>query len=131
MKKALRISAWVLVFLLLLLLGAVVAIQSPAVQTALARKAAAKLADRIDGEVQVGHIAVRPFDAVVLEDVVITDRNPYSGGTLPRKDTLLRIGGLSARFSLKGLLHKERISVSRLKLKDGTLNLVLEPGTGS
>ena len=130
MKKALRITAWILAALLILLLALVVAVQSPAVQTALARKAVAKLSGNIDGDIHIGHIAVRPFDAVTLEDVVLTDRTPYTGGEFPRQDTLARIGSLSARFSLKGLLHKERISVSRLKLEDGELNLVLEPGRG-
>ena len=130
MKKALRITLWILAALLVLLLALVVAVQSPAVQTALARKAVDKLSGSIDGDISVGHIAIRPFDAVTLEDVVLTDRNPYTGGEFPRQDTLARIGSLSARFSLKGLLHKERISVSRLTLQDGELNLVLEPATG-
>ena len=130
MKKALRITLWILAALLILLLALVVAVQSPRVQTALARKAVSQLADSIDGDISVGHIAIRPFDAVTLEDVVVLDRNPYAGGEFAPQDTLARIGSLSARFSLKGLLHKERISVSRLKLQDGELNLVLEPGTG-
>ena len=130
MKKGLRITAWILAALVILLLALVVAVQSPAVQTALARKAVDKLSENIDGDISIGHIAVRPFDAVTLEDVVLTDRHPYDGGEFPRQDTLARIGSLSARFSLKGLLHKERISVSRLRLEDGELNLVLEPGTG-
>ena len=130
MKKALRITLWILAALVILLLALVVAIQSPAVQTALARKAVDRLSENIDGDIHLGHIAVRPFDAVTLEDVVLTDHNPYAGGEFPRQDTLARIGSLSARFSLKGLLHKERISVSRLKLQDGELNLVLEPSTG-
>ena len=130
MKKGLRITVWILAALLILLLGLVVAIQSPAVQTAIARKVVSRVSDRIDGDIRVGHIAVRPFDAITLENVVITDRNPYSGGEFTRQDTLLRIGSLSGRFSLKGLLHKERVSVSRLKLQDAEFNLVLEPGTG-
>ena len=130
MKKGLRITLWILAALLILLLGLVVAIQSPAVQTTLARKVIDRVSDRIDGDISIGHIAVRPFDAVTLEDVVITDRNPYKGGEFAPQDTLVRIGSLSGRFSLKGLLHKERISVSRLKLKDAEFNLVLEPGTG-
>ena len=130
MKKGLRITLWILAAILILLLGLVVAVQSPAVQTALARKVVERVADKIDGDIHIGHIAVRPFDAVTLEDVVITDRNPYIGGEFPRQDTLARIGSLSGRFSLKGLLHKERISVSRLKMTDAELNLVLEPGTG-
>ena len=128
MKKGLRITAWILAAILILLLALVVAVQSPAVQTALARKAVGLLADKIDGDISVGHISVRPFDAVTLEDVVVTDRAPYTDGTIPAKDTLLRVGHLSTRFSLKGLLHKERISVSRLTLEDGEFNLVMEPG---
>ena len=130
MKKVLRILAWVLAALLVLLLAAVVAIQSPRVQTALARKAVSILADKIDGDVEVGSIAIRPFDAVVLKDVVVRDRAPYTDGSFEPQDTLLYVGNLSGRFSLKGLLHKERISVSRLRLEDGTFNLVLEPGSG-
>ena len=126
MKKGLRITLWILAAILILLLGLLVAVQSPAVQTALARRAVDIVSDKIDGDISIGHIAVRPFDAVTLEDVVIIDRNPYSG-EFPARDTLARIGSLSGRFSLKGLLHKERISVSRLKLKDGELNLVIEP----
>ena len=129
-KKGFHITLWILAAILILLLGLVVAVQSPTVQTALARKVVSRVSDKIDGDISVGHIAVRPFDAVTLENVVITDRNPYVGGEFARQDTLVRIGSLSGRFSLKGLLHKERISVSRLKMKDAELNLVLEPGTG-
>ena len=128
MKKGLRITVWILAAILLLLLLLLVVIQSPAVQTALARKAVGMFGDRIDADVQIGRIAVKPFDALVLEDVVVTDRNPYSDGTSDKVDTLLSVGNLSARFSLKGLLHKERISVSRLRLENGTFNLVMEPG---
>jgi hypothetical protein len=127
-KKGFRIAVWILAAILVLLLGLVVAVQSPKVQTALARRAVSMLSDKIDGDIQVGQISVRPFDAVTLEDVVVLDRSPYSDGTFVPRDTLVRVGNLSARFSLKGLLHKERISVSRLKLEDGMFNLVIEPG---
>ena len=129
MKKGLRITFWILAALLLLLLAGLVAIQSPRVQTALAKRAVSAFADRLDGDIQVGGVSIKPFDALVLQDVVLTDRAPYSNGTFTPCDTVLRVGTLSARFSLKGLLHKERISVSRLQLKDGVFNLVIEPGT--
>ena len=128
MKRGIRITVWILAAVLILLLALVVAVQSPTVQTVLARKAIASLSDKIDGDITVGRISVRPFDAVTIQDVVVTDRTPYSDGTFPRRHTLLRVGQLSARFSLKGLLRKERISVSRLRLEDGEFNLVLEPG---
>ena len=134
MKKGLRIALWILAAILILLLGLIVAVQSPKVQTALARKVVSMFSDKFDGDISVGHIAIRPFDAITLEDVVLTDRNPYSDGVFPARDTVIRVGSLSARFSIWGLLHKERISVSRLKLKDGEFNLVQEPrpdGNGS
>ena len=127
MKKGARIALYILAAVLILLLAGLVAVQSPAVQTFLARKAVSILEERIDGDIQVGGVSVRPFDAVVLQDVVVLDRNPYSDGVFPPRDTLLSVGSLSARFSLKGLLHKERISVSRLRMEDATFNLVIEP----
>ena len=48
MKKAVKITVWILAAILILLLGLVVAVQSPRVQTALARKAATILADKIE-----------------------------------------------------------------------------------
>ena len=128
MKKGLRITLRILAAILLLLVLCFVAIQSPRVQTYLARKAIAALADKVDGDISVGGVSIRPFDALVLKDVVITDRSPYSYEGLPVQDTLLRVGNLSARFSLKGLLHKERVSVSRLLLEDADFNLVIEAG---
>ena len=131
MKKGVRITLYVLAAVLILLLAGVIAIQSPRVQTALARRAVSLLEDRIDGDVEVGSVSVRPFDAVVLENVLVRDRNPYSDGTLAPQDTLLHVGSLSARFSLKGLLRKERISISRVRLEDATFNYIMEPGTNN
>ena len=131
MKKGLRIILWILAVLLLLLLLGLIAIQSPCVQTALARKVIAAYSDKIDADIHVGSIAVKPFDAMVLQDIVVTDRYPYSDGRFAPQDTILTIGTLSAKFSLKGLLHKERISVSRLRLDGSSFNLVIEPGDGT
>ena len=128
MKRGFRITLWILAAIIILLLALVVAVQSPTVQTALARKAITMLSDKIDGDITVGRISIRPFDAITLDNVIVRDRAPYSDGNFPRQHTLLSVGHLSARFSVKGLLRKERISVSRLRLEDGEFNLVIEPG---
>ena len=128
MKRGFRITLWILAAIVILLLALVVAVQSPTVQTALARKAITMLSDKIDGDITVGRISVRPFDAVTLENVIVRDRTPYAGDNLPRQHTVLRVGHLSTRFSIRGLLRKERISVRRLRLEDGEFNLVIEPG---
>jgi len=105
-KKGFRILSWIGAAIFVLLLGIIVAIQSPAVQTELARKAIDKFADKIDGDIEVGSISIRPFDALVLKDVAVIDRNPYSDGSRAPMDTLLRVGNVSARFSLRGLFSR-------------------------
>ena len=128
MKRGFRITLWILAAIIILLLALVVAVQSPTVQTALARKAITMLSDKIDGDITVGRISIRPFDAITLDNVIVRDKTPYSDGAFPRQHTVLSVGHMSARFSIKGLLRKERISVSRLRLEDGEFNLVIEPG---
>ena len=49
MKRGFRITLWILAAIIILLLALVVAVQSPTVQTALARKAITMLSDKIDG----------------------------------------------------------------------------------
>ena len=127
MKKGLKITRWVLMAIVLVLLAGVVAIQSPKVQTALGRRAVAMLQGRLDGDIIFGEVSVRPFDAVVLKDVVILDRHPFEEEGLPRQDTLLRAGDLSARFSLKGIIRSNTLSVTRLNLEHAAFNLVIEP----
>ena len=131
MKKGLRITGLVLAGILLLLLALLVAIQSPKVQTALARRAVRALEKQMDGDIRIGSISVKPFDAISLSDVVLLDHHPYSGeGTAPF-DTLAQVSNLSARFSLKGLFHKEGIHVSRLRMSGAQFNLVIEPDAAS
>ena len=126
MKKALRISAWVLALLLLLLLGAVVAIQSPTVQTALARKVAAKVNAGIDGELTIGRVQVLPFKTLILRDVVLTDNDPLSTSFFEPRDTVARVGIATVSVSLKGLTGKKPITLDKVIVRDGKLNLVTE-----
>ena len=129
MKKVLRITGIILTILLLLILGAAVAVQSPRVQTALARKALDMLSDKADADITFGKISVKPFDAVYIEDLCVKDRNPYAApaidGYVP-VDTFAFLGSVSARFSLKGLFKKEGLHFSKVCVEDGILNLVVE-----
>ena len=124
MKKVLRIAGIILGIILLIVLCMVVAIQHPKVQGALAKKAIEKFAKNIDGTFSFDEMSVKPFDAVVLRNVVLTDNNPLPGSGA---DTLAKVGFLSAKFSAKGLLHGEAFYLERATLKDGEFNLVTEP----
>lgn len=123
MKKALRITVIVLGVLLAIILTAVIAVQHPKVQSTLARKAIDKFADKIDGTLSFDELSVKPFDAVVLKNVVLIDNAPAEGSGV---DTLARIGTLSAKFSVLGLLHGDAFYLQRAILRDGEFNLVTE-----
>ena len=123
MKKALRISGWTLSLLLLLLLAALVAVQSPRVQTALGHRILRKMKDKVDADISFQMISVRPFDAITLDDVVVVDRHPL----LPGADTLASLGSLSAKFSVRGLLGGKGAYLSQARVENAQLQLVMEP----
>ena len=122
MKKAVRITAWILGLLFLLQVGGMVVLQSPRVQTYLGRKVIENMQDRMDADITFRQASVRPFDAVVLEEVLVMDRAPK----VPAMDTLLYVKQLSARFSIMGLFKGESINVSRLHLSGGCFHLTIE-----
>lgn len=121
MKKGLRIAGIILGIIIVLLLGAMVALQHPKVQGAIARKAIGKLQEKIDGEISFSELSVTPFDAVVLKDVVILDTRPEA-----LKDTLASVGHLSGQFSLRGLIKGNAFLLRRAKIQDAQFNLVIE-----
>ena len=82
-----------------------IAVQSPAVQTRLVRKALASLEGKIDGRIVVGGLSANPFKAVVLKDVAILDNNPWRDSTgFIACDTLFRAKYITASFGLRSLL---------------------------
>ena len=123
MKRGLKITVWILGLLAVLLLAALVAIQSPAVQTSLGKMLISHIQKNTDAEISVKNISIRPFEAILLEDVVLLDKQPR----IPGLDTVLVVNQLSVKFSLRGLLNRKGAYVSRLRLYGGCFNLVLEP----
>ena len=127
MRKVFRILGTILAVVLILVIGAFVAAQSPAVQTFIGKRAVAMLRGRIDGEITFEKIQVKPFDAIVLKNVVIRDRTPYVSELHAPVDTFVRAGYITARFSLRGLFLREGIHVYRAAVTDGAFHLVTEP----
>lgn len=123
MRKGLKITAWILGLLAILLLAGLVAIQSPAVQTALGKRIVGIIQKNTDADIQFGGISIRPLEAIILKDLVVRDKKP----ALPQLDTILYVDNLSVKFSLRGLLSGSGIHVSRLRLIGGGFNLITEP----
>lgn len=131
MSKNNRHIAPRLVALLLLIVFAVpVAIQIPAVQKWAVGKALDVIGPSVQATISVGDIRVRPSGALVLRDVLILDKNPYSDPvghpSWAPADTFFQAGRITATFSLSGLFKKEGIHLGRAHVQDGVFHLVSE-----
>lgn len=122
MKRWLKITLWVLAALLVLLGAALIAVQSPRVQTALAKRFISRLEASTDSKIEFNGISVKPFDAVHLDGLVILDPHPYRD-----VDTLFWAKNISATFSARGLFSGEGVYLNRIRISDGGLHLTLEP----
>ncbi|MBO4670804.1 MAG: translocation/assembly module TamB domain-containing protein [Bacteroidales bacterium] len=117
--------------LILLLLCLLVAVQSPRVQTGLARYAASRLENSLGGHFSIGSIRLLPFNAVVVRDVVLIDDNPYTEDIYGRGhkhlDTLASIGRLSATLSLKSLFDHKGLHLNHVEVEDALFQFASVP----
>ena len=110
----------------LLLLAAWLLLQTPKVQTFIAKKAVAALEEKIDGRIEFSKVHFKPFNALVLKDVTLLDKEPVTLPDGERLDTIAKAKSISATFSLNGLFKKEGIHVKRINVSDGSFTLVSE-----
>ena len=101
-------------------------LQSPRFQTALARKLAGRINEKIDGELTIGRVQILPFKTLVLRDVALTDNDPLATSFFTPRDTVARIGIATVSFSLKGLTGKKPIVLNKVSVRDASFNLVTE-----
>ena len=64
--------------LVVAVMGLVLAVQTPKVQTWLSRKAIDRFADKFDGELSCSEIGILPSGALILRDVLLLDSEPYT-----------------------------------------------------
>lgn len=96
-------------------------LQTPFVQTGLARKATLLAEKHLDADIYFSAIKFAPFNTLIIKDMAIIDRHPES-----ELDTVMSAKHISATFSLRGLLAKKGgVHIERLRTKDFNLNLVL------
>ncbi len=130
MRKFFHIVKIVLVTIAVLIGAAFIMIQSPRVQTAVANRVTAALRESLDADIRIGKIHLRPFNTLVIEDLLILDGAPASPPEtfpgMPPVDTFFRAGSIITGFSLDGLLTGGGFKVSQAKVRDAQMNLVLE-----
>ena len=133
LKKTVKIVYLTIMTIVAIIVAALIAVQSPAVQTYMADKILASLKNSIDGDITIGKIHVAPFKAVMLKDVAVIDRHPFpdTSGAAP-VDTFFSARYVTASLSIKNLTSPDGgIYLSSAKVTDGQFNLTIEPGIDS
>ena len=128
-RRAIKILWRIVVATASLLFAAALAIQLPQVQTFVAGKVVETLSEKLDGDISFDKIHLKPFTTLVLKNVVITDRNPFTDTVDPaseKTDTFFRAEYIIARFSLEGLRKHEGIHLDKAYISNAQMNLVLE-----
>ncbi|QNH63299.1 translocation/assembly module TamB domain-containing protein [Hymenobacter sediminicola] len=99
----------------LAVVGALVALRVPSVQTRLAQEAAEILTDKLGQKVIVGRVDVRPFSRVLLEGIRVLDR---------RGEELFSVGRADADISLFSIFDPSHLHVGKLTLEEPRFALV-------
>ena len=130
-RKRGYIVARIIGTLMVLVMAALVAIQTPYFQTRLSKIALGKLAAIMDGRVQYDELKVMTSGVLVLRNVVILDANPYREDAYNRGwapvDTVFRARTITATFTISGLFKGEGIHMGRVTIEDGLFHLASEP----
>ena len=103
----------------LAVVGALLALRVPSVQTRLARQAAEVLTRKLGQTVTIGRVDVRPFSRVLLEGVRVLDR---------RGGELFSIGQADADISLFSVFDLRHLHIAKLTLNEPRFVLKNLPG---
>ena len=105
--------------LVLAVVGGLVALRMPGVQTRLAHEAAEILTKRLGQQVTIGRVDVRPFSRVLLDGVRVQDR---------RGGELFSIGRADADISLFSVFDPRHLHIATLTLNEPRFELRNLPG---
>ncbi len=122
----LKILRTVAVTLAAILFTCWILVQTPAVQTFIAEKAAESLGGSVNGQIKFSKVHLRPFNALVIKDLVLLDSDPATDRGGERLDTIASAESIVATFSLKGLRRDSRIRFRRINVTGGTFTLTGE-----
>ena len=128
-KRALKILWLTLVAVTSVLFAGVLTLQLPQVQTSIASQVMEALSDRLDGNISIEKLHLKPFTTLVLKNTVITDKHPFidpQDSTRAQTDTFFRAEYIIAKFSLEGILDNESIKIKSAYVGNAQMNLVLE-----
>ncbi|UOR05763.1 translocation/assembly module TamB [Hymenobacter aerilatus] len=100
---------------LLLVVGLLIALRIPTVQTRLVQRAATVLTEKLGQPVRIDRVDIRPFSRVLLEGVQVLDR---------RGNELFNIGRADADISLFSVFDPSHLHVGKLTLEEPRFALI-------
>jgi hypothetical protein len=120
LKKIAKYAAFTLLGILGVLIVLLIALRLPVVQTYVAQKATAMLAEKTGGHISVNQVRINFIDNVLLKGVYVEE---------PNGDTLLYAGRLEVDISI-WRIFKQEIHIDAVELEDAVGNLSQSPETG-
>ena len=106
-----------------LLVGAMLAVQIPAVQTKLAQKGAEYLSEKLLFPVTIGGVSIKWFDSLTLEDISILDR---------QNRKMITVGRLDANYNLRNLIDSSahNLHIDEVVLYRPNVQMIKNPVNG-
>ena len=106
-----------------------ITVQLPQVQTAIAKRAARNLSEKMQGQITFEKIHFKPFTTFILKNVLIVDKNPVPDEvTGAQIDTFFHAQYIIAKFDINGLFNQSRLKFDKVYISNAQMNLVLENG---
>lgn len=126
-SRFLKISGKVFVFLFVLILAGIIALQTSAVQSWIVAKVTDSLTEQFGGRLTFSSVTFQPFNHILIKDVVLSDSDPYETEGVVPVTTVLTAKSIHASFSLWGLIAGDAIHIKQLQIKAAEVSVVQEP----
>lgn len=131
MKQGWNIFSRIVGFIVVLFIAATMAIENPKVQNKIAAKAIEALNASFGASVSYSSIRIRPFNIVLVDDLLLLDKNPYIEDRYGRgwapADTFIFARKVRATVSPLGLFKGEGLHIKRAMLDGIDFHIVTEP----
>ena len=106
-----------------LLVGAILAVQIPAVQTRLVQEGATYLSEKLLFPVTIGGVSIKWFDSLTLEEISILDR---------QNRPMITVGRLDANYNLRNLIDSSahNLHIDEVVLYQPNVQMIKNPANG-
>ena len=120
-RIVLKTLLWTAVVVFMALISIAVVIQIPYFQTRIVHKLSEVFSEKTGFTTTVGHVGIKWFDAMVLDDILILDK---------KNETMVKVEAIGVNFDLRSLVQEKKIFIDEVRLLAGEVNLKQDTLTG-